>query len=430
MRNLAALAILMMIPQLAFFSCGYGGTSDTDAGLDGDADTGGDDGGAPEDGAVDGADPGGDAGGDVGGDLGGDVGPASRDIFILFMEPGASVEGMFGKLLLATKRQGEVEWTVAEVDSGLYDSQFYTYASLEIALDSAGRPHAAYMAFAARELRYTRFDGAAWVKADGTPGHDVVDTDVFTYNAKHFLVLRDDRAHLAYRQDTNLVYYAWDGSAWQREVALTLYPETGEPNPGGGPALFLDSTGEPHVAHHDHHEYRLHYAHRQAGTWLNQLIPGGPTMVGEYKNITLDQQQHPHILFDEGYTRFDGAEWVDAAGDPGYDAFDCGFISSAFSPGGEVVLGERRDQDLVLHRKSLNATAWEPGVTVFSGMSTVDIAVDENSRAHLAVTRVRESDNQELLCLYEGDDGWTSELVYHHDGFLRVVHPSLALGPE
>ncbi len=429
MRNLAALAIVMMIPQLAFFSCGYGGTASPDAGPDGAGDGVGDaaDGEPGED---DGADPGGDKGGDVGGDPGGDVGPAGRDLFILFMEPGAPVGEMFGKLMLATKRQGEIEWTVGEVDSGLYDSQFYTYASLEIALDSAGRPHVAYMAFAARELRYTRFDGAEWVKADGTPGHDVVDADVFTYNAKHFLVLRDDRAHLAYRQDTNLVYYLWDGSAWQREVALTLYPETGEPNPGGGPALFLDPAGEPHVAHHDHHEYRLHYAHRQAGTWLNQLIPGGPTMVGEYKNIILDQQQHPHILFDEGYTRFDGTEWVGAAGDPGYDAFDCGFISSAFSPGGEVVLGERQGEDLVLHRKPLSATAWEPGVTVFSGMGIVDIAVDENGRAHLALTRARESDNQELLYLREADGGWATELVYHHGGFLRIVHPSLALGTE
>jgi hypothetical protein len=332
--------------------------------------------------------------------------------------------------MLATKLKGSTDWTVDEVDTGLYDSQFYTYASLEIVLDSLGRPHAAYMAFAARQLRYTWFNGTEWVKADGTPGYDVVDNDVFQYNAKHFIVLRNDRPHLVYRQDTNMVYYVWDGTSWDREVALTLYPPTGEPNPGGGPALFLDQSGEPHVAHHDHHEYRLHYAHRAAGVWHNELIPGGPTMVGQYKNITLDAQQHPHILFDEGYTRFDGTGWVGAAGEPGYDAFDCGFISSAFSPSGEIVLGERLEEDLVLHRKALGATAWEPGVTAFSGINIVDIAVDEDNRVHLAITRSIESDNQELLYHYETTEGWTTEQVYHHGGFLRIVHPSLALGAK
>jgi len=423
MRKLLFIAMLL-VP----LSCDYHGT-EPDAGLDDAQDAGGDDAGAADDGGDIGGDDGG-AGDDGIADAGGDRVPANRDLFILFMEPGSSEGGAWGKLMLASKLKGAVEWVVDPVDTGLYDSQFYTYASLEIVLDSLGRPHAAYMAFAARQLRYTKFNGTEWVKADGTPGYDVVDNDVFSYNAKHFIVLRDDRPHLAYRQDTNLVYYVWDGTSWNREVALTLYPPTGEPNPGGGPALFLDQSGEPHVAHHDHHEYRLHYAYRSSGVWHNELIDGGPTMVGQYKNITLDSQQHPHILFDEGYTRFDGTGWVNAAGDPGYDAFDCGFISSAFSPNGEVVLGERLEEDLVLHRKSLDATAWEPGVTAFTGMSIVDIAVDEENRVHLALTRARESDSQELLYIYEGDGGWTTELVYFHDGFLRIVHPSLALGSK
>ncbi|MBN1771140.1 MAG: hypothetical protein JXB32_07770 [Deltaproteobacteria bacterium] len=352
-------------------------------------------------------------------------------LYVLFLEPSAPAgSGRWGALRLAARNAADVAWNVESLATGLYDGSSYSYGSLEIAVDPAGRPHVAYMAFAARELRYTRWDGTAWVRADGTAGHDVVDTDVFTYNARHFLALRGDVPHLVYRQSTNLKYYRWTSTGWVGEVALGLYPPTGQPNPGGGPALTLDAGGRPHVAHHDHHIYRLHYARFDGAAWLNEELTGTPTMVGEYKSIALDRLGRPHIACQLGYTRWDGSAWVNADGTPGYDPFDASFISAGFSPTGTVLLGAHVDGSLVLYRRPIDGGAWDAGTVVGPNASMVDFVGDRVCGVHVALLRSVSGGGSEVAHLSEASDGsWTAETVYPVPAGGRVVHPTMAVWP-
>lgn len=352
-------------------------------------------------------------------------------LYVLFYEPSAAASaGRWGALRLAARDVAATAWNVETLATGLYDSAYYTYGSLELAVDSAGRPHVAYMAFADRELRYTRWNGSAWVRADGTPGYDVLDTNVFTYNARHFLALRADVPHLVYRQETNLKYYRWTTGGWVDTVALPLYPATGEPNPGGGPALALDAAGRPHVAHHDHHEYHLHYAAFDGTSWSNVMIPGLPGMVGEYKNIALDALGRPHIAFQLGYTRWNGTTWTAADGTPGYDAFDASFISAGFGPDGTVLLGAHVSGSLVLYRRPIDGGDWDAGTRVDADASMVDFAGDQVGGAHVVLVRSSTGTAPVVRYLHEAPDGtWPAETVYTGSAGGQLVHPTLAVWP-
>ncbi|HUL61366.1 MAG TPA: hypothetical protein VLU43_18960 [Anaeromyxobacteraceae bacterium] len=86
--------------------------------------------------------------------------------------------GARGKVMYATRAVGATIWTIREIDSALFGDPFTTTASLELVLDSVGNPHVAWVHYRTKELRFARWDGGAWARMDGTPGHDVLDTDV------------------------------------------------------------------------------------------------------------------------------------------------------------------------------------------------------------------------------------------------------------
>jgi hypothetical protein len=245
--------------------------------------------------------------------------------------------------------------------------------------------------------------------------------------AKNFLVLREGVPHLVFRQSTNLRYYKWNGAAWDKETALTLYPPGGGANPGGNPALAVDASGVAHVAHNDFASYHVNYARRGTSSWTNEFT-SSPTMSSMYKRIAVDEDGHPHIVFQQGYMRHDGNAWVNAAGDPGYDAFAVGFISPGLTPSGEYLLGEKTADGLTIRRKPLVATAWGTPETVYpsSQFGTADIESDPTGDAHIALS-AGGPDALDIVYVHRDGASWVSETVATTTGYHRYVHPAMAV---
>lgn len=359
--------------------------------------------------------------------LGAGPGPAPRPrrVHLAWVDATAP-EG--ARLIYATRAGGESSWTLRVLDPALLAGRNVTTASVELALDSAGNPHVAYLSAGRKELRYTRWDGAGWVRMNGTPGHDVVDADVdYTAVARNFLALEGDRPHLVFRKGTDLRYYRWSGRAWEKETALTLYPPAGEANPGGNPALTIDARGTVHVAHHDHGRYRIHYARRDGGRWTNETT-SSPEMSSLYKRIMLDGGGHPHITFSGGYLRHDGSRWVDAAGAPGYDALDARFVSAGLTPSGEILLGVRTPEGLALRRKALDGGAWSAPELVYAAprFLAADVESDREGDAHVVISSGG-LDALDVVYVHREGGRWVAETVATGPGFHRFVHPALAV---
>jgi hypothetical protein len=327
--------------------------------------------------------------------------------------------------MYATRAFSESQWTFLEVDSGLFDSELNTSAAVDIALDDQDRPNIAYTSYVTHELRYSRWDGTSWVRMDGMPGYDVLDLETdYVSPAQHFLIMHGGAPHLAMAHYTDLNYYFWSGTAWVGETALSLTEDLF--TPGGSPSLAFDSQGVPHVAHHDFDGYHLHYAKRTGSTWTDEELPS-PELSILYKRIAIDAHDRPHILFNHGYTRWDGAAWVNASGAPGWDEMDLGYLSPAISDDGEIFALERSAGMLQVRRKMLEGTSWGtpepvPAVAVWTG----SMAVDGASIIHLAVS-VAAADSYDLEYLSRIGSVWTSEVVATGMGFHREVQPAIAV---
>jgi hypothetical protein len=354
--------------------------------------------------------------------------PATEDVHLLFFDAGATSGSYWGILRHAVKAKGSTNWVLEDVDTEFNTSQYSTYAIVEMVLDANGYPNVAYSHFRTKELRFRRWSGSAWVKMDGTTGHDVLDTDVdITGIAKHFIVMYQGKPEIAFRQSSTLKRYSWDGSAWKGTLILDTYPPTGVANPGGAPALTFDSQGYAHIAHHDHGQYQIHYAHDSASGWSNELLSFTPTLSSQYKLIALDASDRPHIVYSHGYTRWNGSAWVKADGSAGYDAYETGFISAGLSPSGEILMGHKVGSSLELVRKTLAATSWTSEGQVHPGpFSSAAFTADAGGVIH-AVVSEGQTDSNVLVHLTQSSGGWVGEQVYTHSGICRLVHTSIAL---
>lgn len=354
--------------------------------------------------------------------------PATSDVHVLFMDAAAQSGAYYGILRHGVKAKGSTTWTLSIVDSGLSASSGSTFAMQELVLDAAGLPNVAYMHQRTKTLRFTRWDGNAWVQMNGAFGYDVLDSNVDTVGAgKHFITMHGGKPELVFRQGTTLKRYSWSGSQWQGSVVLDTTPPTGVANPGGAPALTFDSSGYAHVAHHDHGGYQLHYARDGASGWSNELLAFSPKQSGAYKHIVLDAALHANIVFKFGFTRWSGSNWVKADGTAGFDAFDTEFIASTLSPQSELLVGHRVGSGIELVKKPLNGGAWQTLGQVHPGPhSGAAFAGDTSGTIH-AVVSEGTLNNNELVHLQQSTGGWLRESIYAQGGTSRLIQPSLAI---
>ncbi len=133
------------------------------------------------------------------------------------------------------------------------------YASL--CLDSLENPHIAWYDFASgkNDIYYLKWNGAAWVDADGSSGQEsinVSNTDEIS-NYPSLYLDNSGNPHIAWHNshsENNEIYYLkWNGTEWvdgdgsgQESINISNNDGTSE-----NPSLYLDSSGNPHIAWKD-----------------------------------------------------------------------------------------------------------------------------------------------------------------------------------
>lgn len=123
--------------------------------------------------------------------------------------------------------------------------------------------------------------------------------------------------HVAYINDSGLVYAVWDDSGWTEETVTTFTLG------GGDPTLVLDSSGNPHIAYVDLDSFSVRYAESNGTDWTFEAVDS-PATVSAYVSLALDASDAPHIsYFDDSvrdlkYAVRDGLVWenetVDGSG--------------------------------------------------------------------------------------------------------------------
>ena len=168
--------------------------------------------------------------------------------------------------------------------------------SVELALDSADRPHIAY-GTNDRRLEYASFDEGSW-------SFDVFDNRQAA--VAYLAIDGDDTPHISYFYDGRVNYATHSGSTWTHQGV-----GSGDPGP-----IVLDSAGSPHISYrrtspHD----GIRYATYDGLSW------SGETAVAEdglYVAFALSSDNTPHIAYTLRfasdpdllrYATYDGSSW-------------------------------------------------------------------------------------------------------------------------
>lgn len=121
-------------------------------------------------------------------------------------------------------------------------------------------------------------------------------------------------SHIAYvKSESILKYAAWNGSYWQKEVAVPYY--------SGGmyvriycPSLALDCLGNPHISFAHVYSYAPHfrYTHKEGGVWDTVTFDFSPTYLC-FSSLDIDSSGYPRIAhsfwYDLGFLSWDGSSW-------------------------------------------------------------------------------------------------------------------------
>jgi len=215
------------------------------------------------------------------------------------------------------------------------------YASLR--LDSSGNPHIAWHDYdsisGSNEIYYLKWDGTAWVDADGSGQESINISKTIRSSFYPSLYLdSSDKPHIAWKDyisDNNydIYYLKWNGTAWVDVDGSGRESINVSNNDGysGYPSLCLDSSGNPHIAWKDDTSGNdeIYYLKWNGWEWVDadgsgkELINISKTSE-ESRNpsLRLDSLGKPHIAWDNAgsgvydiyYLEWNGWEWVDADG--------------------------------------------------------------------------------------------------------------------
>jgi len=205
------------------------------------------------------------------------------------------------------------------------------YASLD--LNFTDTPYISYHNLGSKDLKFTRWTGAQWVKSNGLANPETVDSvgEVGQYTS---IKTDDGDIHISYRDNTNknLKYTKWSAFnvRWE-EADGTPGFETVDNNADTGwyTSLAVDSSGIAHIAYYDFFNGNLKYAKFNGSTWDIVTVDGGlGPNVGHFPSIRLDGSENPCISYLDAtntklrFTKWNGADWTNANGDVGFDDID------------------------------------------------------------------------------------------------------------
>lgn len=287
---------------------------------------------------------------------------------------------------------------------------------VSLALDRSGGAHASYTAGTLiQELRYMKRTGGVWSVPEGPdPGVPAADTVVAVdwggvpqvlYRNAQTGQLRHARrsgawsvsavasgnlvpgglaldatgqARITYFDAAagDLLYAAWDGSAWQSETVDSVG------DVGRTSSLSLDAGGTPHVAYFDATNGDLKFASRTApGVWAVSTVDPSAAVVGSAPALALDGIGGAYVAYlDQGaadlkVARYDGASWSLSVVDGLSTAAAVGGIALDGAGNPLVSYYDGSKGDLLFAR--YNGTSWSTG--------TVDSRGDQGASSTVSV---------------------------------------------
>lgn len=208
-------------------------------------------------------------------------------------------------------------WEIQTVDSSAGQ-----YCGTALVLDEQQYPHICYAA--ARELRYTKWNGSAWetmvvsnpesekedrewsAQASGSRRGQTppVPPPPVTRCWPSLALDASGRPHISYEGNNDLKYAYWDGSAWNihtvdREAEVVFYT-----------SLVLGHNDHPHISYYARQDGSLRYAAWDGLSWRVQTVDAEGT-AGFHSPLALDSHGHPHISYlgDIGAVNLKYARW-------------------------------------------------------------------------------------------------------------------------
>ena len=196
-----------------------------------------------------------------------------------------------------------------------------------LALDTSGNPHIISRGYTG--LKFTKWDGSQWAQADGTAGLEIVDSDQYAGEWSTIALDTSGNPHIGYKNaGSNVKYTKWDGSNWVKadgtsglEVVVSF---------GSYTSLALDDSDNPHIAYT---AYNLSYTKWDGSNWVQSDGTSGQEVIATgsifHKKIVIDTSNNPHIVYTDTYiddtvkyTKWDGSNWVQADGTSGQEIVD------------------------------------------------------------------------------------------------------------
>jgi len=202
-------------------------------------------------------------------------------------------------------------WTGSAWEIATLDSDANVGRITSIALDENDYPHISYYDLTNGDLKYAGWYGDSWsIKTLDS------EEDVGKYTS--IAVSEDGKIHISYYKVTtgDLGYVNWDGILWNFETIDS------DSDVGRFTSIALDSFGNPHISYVDYSNEILKYARYTGSQWNIHTISFANLQMettleyGSGTSLTLDSNDHPHIVFvgeeDDAlmYARWDGLQWT------------------------------------------------------------------------------------------------------------------------
>jgi hypothetical protein len=215
------------------------------------------------------------------------------------------VDAVNGDLSYAAKEGGI--WSIEVVNLTLNG-----FASTSLAVDAQGNPHIAYHEFPRRVVYSVKNGGWSDELIETTLGGNWTSLTLDTQGAPHIIYQYHDAKDVAYTRQ--------EGAFWSREV-VEAAGDVGEYT-----SIAIDVLGHPRVSYYDATNGNLKYAVKSGTSWDVETVDAAGD-VGKYTSIAVDAQGNPHVSYYDAtngnlkYAVKLGATWVieivDTVGDVG-----------------------------------------------------------------------------------------------------------------
>lgn len=319
-------------------------------------------------------------------------------------------------------------------------------AASSLDLDSAGRPHIAFLQFvsgqpAQAKLCYLKWNGVEWVDADGSGQESKYLYNLSTlYPGFVSLKLKTNgnpaiAFGLGFQSNGTLYYLEWNGSAWVgadgsggEEAAIVRAGNSSEIllvlKNNSYPAIVWSNGGTPSS---------IYYLEWNGGAWVDADGSGQGQIIvasGFHPSVALDTNDRPAIsfryslMFTRGlaYLYWNGSAWVDADGS-GQESrmfYDASVMATslALDENSYPIIAWTLGSPGEINYLKWNGSAWvdidgegQEQMVVFTNgiiqdFYSANLFFDNNNHPHLGFRVTASEEEYDLIYLYYDGSGW------------------------